>query len=219
MTLTAVPSAAELRSALGRPLPGLAAQLPMAPVPRPGGSRTWQEAADGSLKAGVLLLLYPRDGEAHLVFIRRPSSAVHHKDQIAFPGGQFEAGEDAVRAALREAREEVGVSPERVEPAGLLTPLYVPASNYCIYPVVARTEEAPPFVAFAPEVAEIIQVPLARLLEPDAARRETWTLDRGPVLVPFYDYGSHKIWGATAMILAELLAVLRGGVAFAANPY
>lgn len=218
MAVPAVPSAAELKSALARPLPGLAAQLPMAPVPRPGGSRTWQEAGDGSLKAGVLLLLYPRGGEAHLVFIQRPSSAVHHKDQIAFPGGQFEAGEDAVRAALREAREEVGVSPESVETAGILTPLYIPASNYCIYPVVGRMAEAPSFVPFAPEVAEIIQVPLARLLEPAAVCRETWILDRGPILVPFYAYGGHKIWGATAMILAEFLAVLRGGVAFAANP-
>lgn len=219
MTLPAFPSAAELKTALSRPLPGLAAQLPMAPVPRPGGSRTWQEAADRSLKAGVLLLLYPKNGEAHLVFIRRPSSAVHHKDQIAFPGGQFEDGEDAVRAALREAREEVGVPPACVETGGILTPLYVPASNFCIYPVVGRAEAPPAFVPFAPEVAEIVEVPLARLLDPAAVRRETWNLDRGPVLVPFYAFGGHKIWGATAMILAEFLAVLGGGVAFAADPY
>ncbi len=219
MTPPAVPSAADLRTALSRPLPGLAAQLVMAPSPRPGGSRTYQEAAGCSLKAGVLLLLYPKDGKVHLVFIRRPSSALHHKDQIAFPGGQFEPGEDAVRAALREAREEVGVPPGDVETAGTLTPLYVPASNFCIFPIVGRAGAAPAFVPFAPEVAEIIEVPLARILDPAAKRRETWTIERGPVLIPFYSYGGHRIWGATAMILAEFLAVLAGGVAFPADPY
>jgi 8-oxo-dGTP pyrophosphatase MutT (NUDIX family) len=213
-----LPSLSDLRTALAGPLPGAAAQLEMAPIPRPGGSRTYQEAATCSLKAGVLLLLYPKDGETHIVFIRRPSFALHHKDQIAFPGGQFEAGEDAAQAALREAHEEVGVPPETIETAGTLTPLYVPPSNFCIYPVVGRTEKTPAFRPSEPEVAEIIEAPLARLLDPATVQKGTWALDRGPVLVPFYDCGGHRIWGATAMILAEFLAVLRG-VAFAADSY
>lgn len=198
----------DLREALAPPHPGLAAQLEMAPIPRPG-NRTWEEAEGESLKAAVLLLVYPKNGEPHIVFIRRPSSAPHHKDQIAFPGGQLEAGEDAVRAALREAREEVGLPEDAAEVAGQLTPLYVPPSNFCIYPVVGRMEETPAFVPFAPEVAEILEVPLALLLDPGTVRRETWTLERGPVLVPFYAFRGHKIWGATAMILAEFLILAR----------
>ncbi len=212
-----LPSLDDLRTALAGPLPGLDAQLPMAPIPRPGGSRTYQEAEAVSLKAAVLVLFYPKDGRAHLVFIRRPSSALHHKDQIAFPGGQFEPGEDAVRAALREADEEVGVIPGSVAVAGLLTPLYIPHSNFCIYPVVGRAAAAPAFIPFAPEVAEIIEAPLDRLLDPASIKRETWKLERGPVRVPFYDVQGHRIWGATAMILAEMLAALSRS-AFAAGP-
>jgi 8-oxo-dGTP pyrophosphatase MutT (NUDIX family) len=203
-----IPSAAALRAALTPPRPGLSAQLELAPMPR-AGDMTWEEAEGKSLKAAVLLLVYPKDGKPHLVFIRRPSTAPHHKDQIAFPGGQLEAGEDAVQAALREAHEEVGLPPAAVEVAGGLTPLYVPPSNFCIFPIVGRAGETPAFVPFEVEVAEIIEVPLAHLLDPASVRRETWTLDRGPVLVPFYAFRGHKIWGATAMILAEFLTLAR----------
>ena len=208
MVISPVPSAAALRAALAPPRPGLSAQLELAPVPR-AGDMTWEEAEGKSLKAAVLLLVYPKDGAPHIVFIRRPSSAPHHKDQIAFPGGQLEAGEDAVRAALREAREEVGLPEDAAEIAGHLTPLYVPPSNFCIYPVVGRMGETPAFVPFEPEVAEILEVPLALLLDPGTMQRETWALERGPVLVPFYAFRGHKIWGATAMILAEFLTMAR----------
>lgn len=201
-------SASALRAALVPPHPGLDAQLEMAPIPLPG-TKTWEEAEGESLKAAVLLLLYPKEGEPHIVFIRRPSSAPHHKDQIAFPGGQLEAGEDAVRAALREAQEEIRLPPAAVEVAVSLTPLFVPPSNFCIYPVVGEAEETPAFVPCEAEVAEILEVPLAHLLDPATVRRETWNLDRGPVLVPFYAFKGHKIWGATAMILAEFLTLAR----------
>jgi 8-oxo-dGTP pyrophosphatase MutT (NUDIX family) len=208
MTSVPLPSLPGLRTALAGPLPGLTAQLEMAPQPRPG-NMTYEEAENRSLKAGVLILIYPKGDEAHIVFIRRPQTAPHHKDQIAFPGGQLEAGEDFFQAALREAHEEVGVPPAAVEVAGRLTPLYVPPSNFCIYPVVGLAAAAPAFVPSAAEVAELLEVPLARLLDPATVRRETWTLERGAVEVPFYAFGRHAIWGATAMILAELLAVAR----------
>ena len=204
-----LPGLSCLRQALAEPLPGTAAQLELAPLPQASGSKLYEEAEGGSLKAGVLLLLYPKSEETHVIFIRRPSSANRHKDQIAFPGGQFEPGEDAVRAALREADEEVGLHSASVEVAGALTPLYVPPSNFCMYPVVGRTVETPRFTPFEPEVAEIIEIPLACLLDPASLRRSTWRLERGPVLVPFYAFEHHMIWGATAMILAEFLAAWR----------
>lgn len=201
----------QLSRILSGPLPGLPAQLAMVPIPRPG-NMTYRETETTSLKAGVLILLYPRaGGERHIVFIRRPGTVARHKDQIAFPGGQIEPGEDFVRAALREAEEEIGVPPVRIRIAGALTPLYIPPSNFSIYPAVGLAQEPLEFVPYPEEVAEIIEVPLARLLDPGTVRRETWTLGRGPVLVPFYAFGPHKIWGATAMVLAEFLAILGPG--------
>lgn len=202
------PSPEALRAALAGPLPGLPVQLEMAPLPRPGTVAYPDTPAD-CVPAAVLILVYPRGGAPHVVFIRRPSHSFHHKDQIAFPGGQIEGAESTVEAALREAREEVGVRTDLVRVSGALTPLYIPPSGYCVSPIVGLANEIPEFVPFPEEVAEILEVPLALLLDPATIRRETWTLDRGPVQVPFYAFGRHKIWGATAMILAEFLAVLR----------
>ena len=197
-----------LKSALRRPLPGLTAQLEMAPMPRPGTVAS-PDTPEGSVPAAVLILIYPKNGTPHIVFIRRPSHSMHHKGQIAFPGGQIEGAETPVEAALREAKEEVGVHPDLVIVAGSLTPLYIPPSGYCVSPVVGLAAEIPAFIPFPEEVAEILEVPLAHLLDPATVRRETWRLERGDVAVPFYAFGEHKIWGATAMILSEFLAVIR----------
>ena len=202
------PSTTNLKAALERPRPGLPAQLEMAPMPRPGTVAYPDMPAD-SVPAAVLILIYPKNGTPHIVFIRRPSHSVHHKDQIAFPGGQIEGAETPVEAALREAKEEVGVHPDLVIVAGSLTPLYIPPSGYCVSPVVGLAAEIPAFIPFPEEVAEILEVPLAHLLDPATVRRETWRLERGDVAVPFYAFGEHKIWGATAMILSEFLAVIR----------
>jgi 8-oxo-dGTP pyrophosphatase MutT (NUDIX family) len=197
-----------LKAVLDGPLPGLPAQLEMAPMPRPGTVAYPDTPAD-SVPAAVLILLYPKGGETHIVFIRRPSHSMHHKDQIAFPGGQIEGAETPAEAAVREAEEEIGVARPLVRVAGSLTPLYIPPSGYCVSPVVGLAAAAPAFVPFPEEVAEILEVPLAHLLDPATVRRETRRLEWGDVAVPFYAFGEHKIWGATAMILSEFLAVVR----------
>ena len=206
-----------LQKSLAGPLPGLAAQFTMAP--RHGSDRTLTPMIEAScLKAGVMLLLYLRRDEPHLVLIRRTSTVLRHKDQIGFPGGQLEAGEDAVQAALRETGEEIGVPPDRIDVVGSLTPLFIPPSNFCIYPVVGTAEGPLVFTPEQSEVAEIIEVPFAHLLDPASARREDWTLGGRTVEVPFYAFGPHKIWGATAMVLAEFLVLLRTPVRAPEDP-
>jgi len=201
----------DLEKALRAPLPGLTTQLAMAP--RHGPDRTLTPAIEAvCLKAGVMLLLYPKRDELHIVLTRRTSTVLHHKDQIGFPGGQFEEGEDAVRAALRETCEEIGVGPDRIDGFGSVTPLVIPPSHFCIYPVVGTAEGPLVFTPEQGEVAEVIEVPLACLIDPASVRREDWTLYGRAVEVPFYEFGPHKIWGATAMVLAEFLAVLRSVV-------
>jgi 8-oxo-dGTP pyrophosphatase MutT (NUDIX family) len=199
-----------LEQRLKSPLPGLPSQLRMVPSPRPG-SQSYTEVEATSLKAGVMVLLYPKSGGPHLVFIRRPSTVLHHKDQVSFPGGGIEPGEDPEAAALRETWEEIGVPRDRIRVLGRLTPLYIPPSNYSIFPVVGAAAEPPPFQPEPEEVAEIIEIPLAHLFDLRSARRETWTIRGEATEVPFYAFGSHKIWGATAMVLAEFLDVLGPG--------
>jgi 8-oxo-dGTP pyrophosphatase MutT (NUDIX family)/predicted RNA-binding protein with TRAM domain len=160
-------------------------------------------------RAGVLVLLYPgRDGELSLVLTRRTESVENHRGQISLPGGSMEAGENAVAAALREAQEELAVNPARLELLGKLSPLYIPASGFCIYPVVAYAWERPAFLPDPREVAEVIEVPLAHLLEPSVCCVEQRQMEGREVRVPFYAVGRHKVWGATAMVLCELLTLL-----------
>ena len=174
---------------------------------------TYQEAGDTCLRAGVLVLIYPWDDGYYLVLTRRTSHVAHHQAQISFPGGQMDKHESSVETALREAAEELNIAPSEVRILGELTPLYIPPSNYCIYPVVAVAERRPEFRPSPHEVAEVIEVPLAHLLDSRNVKREEWPLRGMKVTVPFYFFGGHKIWGATAMVLAELLdliAELRG---------
>lgn len=188
--------------------PGLQAQLKMVPEPRPG-QKVYTEVEATCLKAGVMILLYQREGSWHIVLIRRPSTVLTHKDQVGFPGGQLEPGENFEQAALRETWEELGVYPDQVQIIGSLTPLYIPPSNFCIYPVLATTNGPLSFKPHPEEVAEVIEMPLSHLTNSRNVHRETWMIGGQPVKVPFYSFERHKIWGATAMVLAEFLEILK----------
>lgn len=197
-----------LEKALKGPKPGLRAQIKMVTNPRPG-NKTYREVEDSCIKAGVLVLLYPWKNQLHLVLTRRPSHMGLHQAQISFPGGRQEDRESFGQAALREAHEELGIPVESIRILGELTPLYIPPTNYCIYPVVAATEKRPDFQPSEEEVAEVIEVPLDHLLNPQCIRREVWTVRGLKAEVPFYLFHEHKIWGATAMVLAELLDLMK----------
>jgi 8-oxo-dGTP pyrophosphatase MutT (NUDIX family) len=200
-----------VRERLSRPLPGLEAQLRMAPRPRPG----WDPHAlpDGLRVAAGLILLYPHDEALQLLLTLRGSTLRHHTGQVSLPGGRLDDGESIEAAALREADEEVGLAPEAVEILGRLTPLHVPVSRHLLHPVVGMTSARPAFRLAELEVERLIEVPLARLRAPDVVAWEQRRRERPPgegqlMDVPYFDVGGVKVWGATAMILAELLAVI-----------
>ncbi len=197
-----------VRTAMQCPLPGVQAQLAMATVPRifdpPSGVDPRQ--------AGVLLLLYPVQAALHLVLTVRTANLNHHSGQISLPGGGWEKGDASLQeTALREAYEEIGIAAAGLELFGSLTPLYIPPSNNVIHPFVAYTPQRPAFHPDPKEVAELLEVPLHLLLDPATRREEDWNW-RGMILhVPFYAVsGEHKVWGATAIVLAEFLALLDG---------
>ncbi|MGA2361789.1 MAG: CoA pyrophosphatase [Candidatus Aminicenantales bacterium] len=198
---------------LRAPLPGIPAQLRMAPDPRPQSHKAYFEVEGTSLKAGVLLLLYEKGGRLHLLLTRRTERVLHHPGQISFPGGEQHPGESIEATALRETKEELGVDLEAARTLGRLTPLYIAPSNYCVYPTVIFLPGEPLFTLQPDEVAEVIEIPVSHLAEPANRRRETRTIGDRMANVPFYDFQGHKIWGATAMVLAEFLALLESSPA------
>lgn len=196
----------QLRGDLSAPLPGRAAQHRMAPRPRSGdySDTARQETRQG----GVLALLYPIDGRIHLALILRPTYSGVHSGQVGFPGGGREENDaDLAETALREAHEEVGIDPAQVLVLGQLTPIYVFASNYLVQPVVGWTAQRPSFHPDPYEVALLIEASLDELMDDGNRRDETWQLRGRSVEVPYYLIQGQTIWGATAMMLSELLSL------------
>jgi len=198
---------ARIEKGLWTPLPGIPAQLGMAPEPRTG-HKAYFEVEDTCRKAGVLMLLYVKDGRLMVLLTRRTERVNHHRGQISLPGGEQHPGESLEATALRETVEELGLDLTAVRVLGRLTPLYIPPSNFCVYPTVAFVPGPLAFRVQPEEVAEVIEPPLDHLADPAHRKRETWTYGGLDHEVPFYEFAGHKIWGATAMVLAELIALL-----------
>jgi 8-oxo-dGTP pyrophosphatase MutT (NUDIX family) len=195
--------AAALRSAL----PGSAAQAWMVPVPRPG----WDPHAHAPAgrPAAVLVLLYPGAADAPtLLLTERTDRVGRHKRQVAFPGGAIESGETAQQAALREAFEETAVPLDLPRVLGALTPLYVPATGFTIHPFIAVAPRRPPLRPDPHEVSRVIEVRLAQLMEARAVRVNASVSDGRWGRVPYFDVEGAMLWGASAMITAEVLALL-----------
>jgi len=164
------------------------------------------EPPDGQRRAAVLVPLYVRDGALRVLFTRRTETVEHHRGQISFPGGvEEESDETAYATAVRETEEEIGIAPGDVKLLGALTPLTTvtdffvePFVGAIPYPHVLRPAEA--------EIAEVIEAPVAALLDPKALETRVLAGREEPTL--FYHYGTHVIWGATARMLKELLDAL-----------
>ena len=200
---------ARLRSACRAPLPGADAHRLLAPQPRPG----WRPGVvpEHATPAAALVLLYPLDDAPHVLLTVRAGRLCKHAGQVSFPGGLIDAGESVREAALREAFEEVGLDPAAVRVAGNLSPLYITVSNFAIHPVAGVADAPAPLRPSAAEVARLLPVPLDALADPANLRRGTrW---RGALHcdVPYFEVRNERVWGATAMVLAELLAMLGRG--------
>ena len=198
-----------VRRRLAAPLPGHAAHAEMAPFPARATVETLSVELNEGRPAATLVLLYPgADDAAHFVLTLRQPTLRAHSGQISLPGGALDAGETPEAAARREAWEEVGVDPDAPDVLGRLTPLYIPPSRFSVWPVVASLPERPPFTPHEAEVAALVEVPLSALLDRTLRQRRERDAPLGRFEVPFFALGGREVWGATAMMLAELTAVL-----------
>jgi len=194
-----------LASRLAGELPGGSAQARLAPRPREG----WQPdrvPADSRVGAG-LLLIYPSGGRPHLLLTVRDGGMPLHAGQVSLPGGGVRRGEAIVEAALREAEEETGVRPQEVRILGELSPLHIPVSGFVLHPVVGVARVRPELRPQPGEVERILEVPLAELSSPERLHVETRAFRGRDYRVPWIDVDGEKLWGATAMIVAELLSL------------
>lgn len=185
------------------------AQKMMTPATR--ASQRPQNLSGRARLGGVLVLLFHKEGKLHFVLTRRRDDLNSHAGQMSFPGGQHEKQETLLRTALRETEEEIGVYPSALEVLGELASLYIPPSDFEVHPFVAwySNGEQPHFVPNPEEVAEIIEVPLHYLFDPAARGEEPWDFRGHRITVPYYDVAGYKVWGATAMMISELLERLR----------
>ena len=163
-------------------------------------------------KAAVLLPLFEQDGAVSIAFIRRATTLRSHSGEIALPGGSVDPTDTSpVMTALREAQEEIGLDPVRVEVLGVLSPVFTVVSNFLITPVVAFLPQGLGELHLqTSEVHEMILIPLHRLSDPAILHTERWTRNNLTRVVYFYDYGSYRIWGATGRILNLFLQALYG---------
>jgi 8-oxo-dGTP pyrophosphatase MutT (NUDIX family) len=183
--------------------------------PRPRLTQRPQSFPGEVRLGGVLILFYRWSGQTYLVLTRRRDDLRTHAGQISFPGGRHEAPETLQETALRETEEEIGIAPDAVKVLGQLTPVYILPSDFEVHPFVGWYENGSGAIvrpAFSPdpaEVAEIIEVPLTHLLSPDVRREEPRTISGYQLTIPYFAVGPHKVWGATAVMLSELLERLR----------
>ncbi len=201
-----------LRSRLTEPLPGPEAQFRMAFARRVEELRRNPLPPPDARVACVLNLLHHSNGEWRTLLIQRTTNPRdRHSGQVSFPGGRHEESDgDLASVALREAHEEVGVSPLEVEILGRLTELYIPVSNFVVYPFVGLLLGPSEFTPQPGEVEAILTPPLSVFSRPENRKLTDLTVGEGLLLksVPYFEVEGRVVWGATAMILSEFLELL-----------
>ena len=178
------------------PKPGVKSQLKMAPQVR----ETYYEKCNIVKYAATVMLFYPIKTKIHFCLIRRALKTTIHSNQVSFPGGERDKSDKNYwNTGLREMNEEIGVKQDQVIYLTGLTKLFIPASNFIVFPFMARTEKRPSFLINHSEVQYLIEVNLSMLLSKNLIEK-SYILNQK---VPIFNFKGEQVWGATAMILAE----------------
>lgn len=192
-------------------LPGLDAHVLMAPEGRRPSLTPEYYTSKNPRASAVMILVYPRHEEATLVLTQRHTYEGVHSAQVSFPGGKAEAIDATLtHTALRETYEEVGILPGQITVVQAFSPLYIPPSNFLVSPFLGLIDYEPTFIPAEAEVAEIIELPLALLLDDVIVQTVALETSYAPLSkVPAFNVHGKVVWGATAMMLSELKEVLK----------
>lgn len=203
----------KLQEQLAGELPGSRAHALMSPAGRGNTEEYIKELVSPPKNSAVLLLLYPAVNSIKMVLIKRPSYDGVHSGQIALPGGKVEDTDtDYQYTALRETSEEIGVDTHDIKMLGSLSRIYIPPSNFLVYPFVGWMNNIPSFKPDPKEVDLILSPNINVLLE-DSVRKEGSFMAGGSkgfmVKAPYFEVENEKVWGATAAILSEFKEILK----------
>ncbi|MBL3655964.1 NUDIX hydrolase [Fulvivirga sediminis] len=198
----------KLQNRLKSPLPGANAQRIMMPA-ESTEERFNLDKKDVRL-GGVMVLFYEKEDGIYLPLTQRHDYKGTHGGQVSLPGGKWEEEDENLEAtALRETHEEIGISPDDVTVIGKLSDLYIPPSNFRVSPFIGYTSRKPNFNIDTYEVKELLETPV-NVLEDKAYRKQKDILVRSHLRLkaPYFDVNGKVVWGATAMMLAELVSLI-----------
>lgn len=192
-------------------LPSTASHIKMAPLERVKIMEENSYDINSVRKAAVMMLFYPKNGVTHLLLIVRNSYPGVHSSQIAFPGGKVEEIDfDLKQTALRETHEEIGVHPNDIHVIREFSSIYIPPSNFLVYPFLGISQTELKLTLQEEEVAGIIELPLSTLLDDSIIINKNLETSYSKLIeVPVFQIEEHTVWGATAMMLSELKDVLK----------
>lgn len=186
-------------------LPGKKVQYKMAP-----SDRELRVTIKKTKKSAVLVLLTEKQNDIYITFIKRQEYNGVHSGQIAFPGGKHEKNDtNLTETVYRETEEEIGVSRNKIEIIGELSKLFIPVSAFDVHPFIAFTKEKLIYKKQDYEVKEVFELKLSDFSKASNIKTETVNKNDIDITIPFYLIDGYKIWGATAMIISELIELVR----------
>ncbi len=198
-----------LKERMENALPGVEAQYKMAPVSR---QKFDMARLDPSTyrKSAVIILLCPFNDRFRIPLLKRHEYEGKHSNQVGLPGGKQDENESLEQTALREMKEEIGISEDRVEILGALTPVYIPVSSFYVQPYVALyKDENISFSINSREVKQLMFTDTKKLVQERIVKERTIVAGEGYKLkTPYFDVEGEMVWGATAMILSEFKTLI-----------
>ena len=206
MEITINKIAEQIKERLKKPLPGNEAHLTTRIKTK--SEVTFPNTEETARPAAVLILLFPFEDEIQFFLTKRTEDVEHHKGQISLPGGIRENDESLNETALRETKEEVGIDSTKIIISGSLTPFFIPVTGYIVHPFIGWCKEKPSTKIHDVEVNQLFSVSITELMDEKILQTEQWNIRGYDAIVPYYNFGKCKVWGATAAILSEFKSIL-----------
>ncbi len=201
-----------LKQKLSLPLPGKASHLKMSTKARLEEFERYNFNIQSAKKSAVFILFFEEDSKTKVIFIRRSNYVGIHAGQIAFPGGRFEDKDIELKnTALREVQEEIGIPPNEIELLGRLSDIYLPPSNFNLSVFVGFLTQKPVYQPDSREVAEVIEVDMDNFYAENVIQEKEFFVPSNnySVVAPYYNVKNAEIWGASAMVMTELMDVIQ----------